>query len=500
MKKTRLSAHLITSLLFMLICMIATQSLGATLRPETSDGCTHLLSGEIEAGDADKLMRIMGSIPRICLDSPGGSYKEALEIIRRAKGKQFKTIVPSGARCLSACALIFLAGNWSLENKPLPWRKLHIRGKLGFHGPYVELPNTSFSREDTEEAYRAGVTAIAQLLQTGTKSLFPQSLLAQALTVGPREFLYVDTVGKAGGWKILLEGYRAPERLYRRHAYQACMNAEAWDPPHAETPEIGAPSARLSGRDRRLRFSDANSRNVFDKFGNEASEYCVAVFIDAGRGFYGLNLDIVSEAKSFTGRGQPVEFQHVGAWSRGSLPLYAIFPMETTLASLRVETRQRPEYEPPLTCTDGKRTWRCKPPPKTGVSRSTSAGDAAARRYARETSSQDRNAVGLNGTKRVALPGRRNDLVIGWARGYRRVSDARMVAQRACRGRCRVAGDFANSCAALAVGDRGRWGFAKHQARTISEIWALRACGKRDRNCKVRQWLCSNRGGAIAVR
>ncbi|UTD29742.1 hypothetical protein [Bradyrhizobium sp. WD16] len=87
---------------------------GVTLK---DDAIVVLLSGDIAEGDADAaeaLIRAVNDrgrlISAVRLDSPGGSLAEAVkltELIRRAK---LPTIVAAGARCASACFIVFAAG------------------------------------------------------------------------------------------------------------------------------------------------------------------------------------------------------------------------------------------------------------------------------------------------------------------------------------------------------------------------------------------------------
>lgn len=454
-----------------------------------SAACNTKLSGEIKKGDADILFKSLQSsdgFAQICLDSPGGDYQEAIRFIEKAKGQSFKTVVPKDARCLSACALIFLAGSDSVEGKLFPWRELHIRGKLGFHGPYVNLPDTTFTRADTEEAYRAGVQAIAKLLSSGTNVLFPKSLLAQALAVGPDKFLYVDTVGKAGAWKIRLTGYKAPAAITRKHVYQACANLDMWQPAHTAMPTIDARPATVAGPNRELVFKGRKSRNVFADFGAEATQHCVAVVTRAGNGFFGLDMKIVDDPKEFDAPGKPMDFSGE-AWYSGSASLSAIFPMKTKLSDLTVETRSLPDAKLPLTCTDGTRTWACKePPPSPRPGRSPTAN---LRRTTPQPTPPEPPKV---------QP--RRDPALGWSWGFRSRRAAERRAMKECPGsRCKIAMWFRNTCGAIATGRNGGWGVAYHRDRRRAVRMALRFCRNYDQDCKSRQWVCSRGYGAFAI-
>jgi hypothetical protein len=96
------------------------------------------ITGEIVAGDFARFKRI---VPRrgpddqadwiwmdVVLDSPGGILREGLAIGRHIhKERDFDTVVRINKRCVSVCALIWLAGNR---------RTLFPGAGVGFHAAY----------------------------------------------------------------------------------------------------------------------------------------------------------------------------------------------------------------------------------------------------------------------------------------------------------------------------------------------------------------------------
>lgn len=77
--------------------------------------------GPIEAGDADDLADLLDNMPRcaelcdgatavLSLDSPGGSYVEALAMGALLRAARVATVVNADAACLSACLPVFAAG------------------------------------------------------------------------------------------------------------------------------------------------------------------------------------------------------------------------------------------------------------------------------------------------------------------------------------------------------------------------------------------------------
>jgi len=87
------------------------------------------ITGEIKLSDADKFRDIAITSKRanVFLNSPGGKLTPALEIGRIIRIKGFYTVVQTN-RCVSSCALIWIAGKK---------RSILDHGSVGFHGVYV---------------------------------------------------------------------------------------------------------------------------------------------------------------------------------------------------------------------------------------------------------------------------------------------------------------------------------------------------------------------------
>lgn len=170
--------------------------------------CGLEISGPIETGDAAKVATILKrGVHTVCLDSDGGSYSEGLKIAKEIIERGIPTIIGDGARCYSSCAIIFLAGSLQHEAAREPFRHLHVRGKLGFHAPYLTLPNSSYSKADAEQLFKAALLAIADLLKLdGRGDNLPKGLLAEMLRKGPAELFNVDTIGQIREFKIGLFG------------------------------------------------------------------------------------------------------------------------------------------------------------------------------------------------------------------------------------------------------------------------------------------------------
>jgi len=78
-------------------------------------GATLTMSGPIRSGDEFRLFEMMRgvdltSIRVVRLNSPGGRIAPATEIGRYIRKNRWTTLIPAGARCSSACTLLFSSG------------------------------------------------------------------------------------------------------------------------------------------------------------------------------------------------------------------------------------------------------------------------------------------------------------------------------------------------------------------------------------------------------
>jgi hypothetical protein len=203
--------------------------LGTTTTAMANDPvCNIRLSGPIGAGDSRKLESALDTVSQrsgndlgsidaritLCLNSPGGSYSEGLEIANSLLERHFRTMIEPNAICYSACALIFMAGNWKFEGQYFSDRRLHVTGQLGFHAPYIKgIPQQTYSALDLEGAYKESIRGIRNLMRLGQKhrasdDFMPKTLIAAMLDKGPGEVFLIDTVYKAAKLNVVLYGAR----------------------------------------------------------------------------------------------------------------------------------------------------------------------------------------------------------------------------------------------------------------------------------------------------
>jgi hypothetical protein len=272
--------------------------------------CHLRMSGEIEQGDLRKLevaiqeAGLSDGIKGLCLDSTGGSYSEAIRIAKAMLNRDSDnepwgvplretsstyTVIQSGAKCYSACAIIFMAGNQFVLDEmvgAVNQRFMHAKSDLGFHSPYLDelqLDAQTFDRSTVAATHAAGVAAVRELAELG-ESIVTQKLIVKMLSRGPGDDLFqIDTVREAFHFKIKVFGIQSLSKITSQQLCIACLNQ------FHHTHDLGGsgcsgdnfcglgsttPSARGSGTDREL---------WFDTFGAEGSYYCV-VKPETGRG------------------------------------------------------------------------------------------------------------------------------------------------------------------------------------------------------------------------
>ncbi|MBU0498696.1 MAG: hypothetical protein KJ558_05875 [Gammaproteobacteria bacterium] len=218
--------------------------------------CQIRMQGDIVEGDLNRLKQALSQfrakrgdnpdLPNhvgLCLASRGGSYMEAIRIAKAMLGKpqteededsltgplRTWTVVGDGDECYSACAIIFMAGNIYIVDEmigPYSERHLHVRGKLGFHSPYLAFPasaSETYTADTVKKAFREGALAVRELVRLGEKvnnggqaddpSLLPQKLITEMLAHGEDDLYFIDRVGKAVVHSIDLFGADRPQRI-----------------------------------------------------------------------------------------------------------------------------------------------------------------------------------------------------------------------------------------------------------------------------------------------
>lgn len=239
-------------LAIILLSLLAMPAAAATLRPVDSPDCFTALDGVIETGDFDRISAALDRLrPQdgtnaeghyvipdrsVCLNSPGGSLPEAIRLAEYFFDNQYGTTVAAGARCLSACAVIFMMGTEDYADYNILDRKLHVNGTLGFHRPAFTAPDREgYSARELEKSFEIAIDATllftrlaSRAVRRGTGPMISIGLMEQMFAHRGEDFYFIDTVEKAGRWDIPLYGYKVPETISLREAQTACDNALNW--------------------------------------------------------------------------------------------------------------------------------------------------------------------------------------------------------------------------------------------------------------------------------
>jgi hypothetical protein len=162
-----------------------------------------------------------GNLVLRLLNSEGGNLPAALNIADIVRKERISTFVPKDSKCISACAMIFLAGRRSIYSMgDRTDRVLEIGGVLGFHGPYEE------NDLDQRGMMVEGVSIVRRMMVVLGDAL-PNQLLIETSTLPPGQRKIVDSVYDVLRWDIQLIGFKRPA-AGREALLNACINDAHW--------------------------------------------------------------------------------------------------------------------------------------------------------------------------------------------------------------------------------------------------------------------------------
>lgn len=204
-------------------------------------GCFIRIDGSIAEWDTRALRTLLAEIPepdpaspvgrRVCLDSAGGSLAEAVRLADELALRSLGTAVPADAVCVSACAVVFLAGRYTsgdAEAEVRPDRLLHPRGTLGFHIPALMSEDRNYSRDEVNAAHSAALSTLGEVLRmrsdTGTE--IADSLILTLLNTPANDMTYVETVEQAAQWQIEVAPVALTAVDIEAALRHACLNAD----------------------------------------------------------------------------------------------------------------------------------------------------------------------------------------------------------------------------------------------------------------------------------
>ena len=299
--------------------------------------CNVELRGGIVRGDVARLSAAFKKIKSeaksnrvLCLESPGGSYTEGIDIALFLRKEMISAKLERGAECYSACAIAFMGGSFDTESGrgTIAHRIMHSTSVLGFHAPYIDVPTNSYNKDEVDEAYRQAVLSIGYLLSQSENLSIRRALIVKMLSKGSKEFYYVNTIDQLGRYGIGLHGWDVPPPQ-ASSIFFSCLNNIAWRYersgsdliPASILPEVYSRwlSEFRAGRYRKLVF---DVQIAFD----DGSRACRVHFHGGKRtGIVGANQDDIDIDTDMTLVGNSTRLQGK-QWSR--------FPGSTELQSL----------------------------------------------------------------------------------------------------------------------------------------------------------------------
>lgn len=212
--------------------------------PDPARACSFRLTGPLATGDGDRVVAHLQQTPRgvptpvLCLDSPGGSLVEALELARFLRSAKIGTRLEPGTRCESACALVFMAGSFiPHESGPRKWRVMHPTARLGFHSPSLNVPEGNYRADTVKASYELAMRSLAMtLIQLVQNRDFDDgehlktSLMAAMLQTPSDRMYHIQTVDQAGRWGITVGPLTGQDTTFDAPALRrACANKVAWE-------------------------------------------------------------------------------------------------------------------------------------------------------------------------------------------------------------------------------------------------------------------------------
>jgi hypothetical protein len=184
------------------VYLVATPAAAAeiTHRPQTNGPHVISIVGVIERGDDKKFNEVASDMTQasVILNVKGGFIREAINIRRFIRLRNFETRVPNGAVCNSACIFIWLAGTV---------RHLDRYARLGFH-------SAATGRSPPYERHERGNAAIAAYM--ASMGVQAQQVIDLQPKADPCCLNYIDHA-EAKDWG-LLNGSAEQQQALPTHA------------------------------------------------------------------------------------------------------------------------------------------------------------------------------------------------------------------------------------------------------------------------------------------
>jgi hypothetical protein len=226
---------------------LSVDSSAAVIKKSNTSNCVLELTGEIVSGDLKQLIKkssehfkgVNGESSAadvLCLDSPGGSLTEGVKIAEYVYKNGIGTVVGEKAECYSMCAIIFMMGIAQGDEVKFVNRKLHVKGKLGFHRPYLVINSSeTIDAKVLALAYNAAAEDFSKVMilannrvpWSNSTMIKPDLVQAMLRHVG-NDFFMIDTVDKLGRFEIEPLGLSEKSPFESEDAYYVCENSFHW--------------------------------------------------------------------------------------------------------------------------------------------------------------------------------------------------------------------------------------------------------------------------------
>ena len=135
-------------------------------------------SGQVTLGDAERFQAALHKLPpgaratALSLDSPGGDLEEGLRMGDSVRAARLPTVVGDGAKCASACVIIFAAGS-------------HL---FASNSALIGVHSASNNGVDTPDAQAATVVMARRLAEYGV----PEAILGKMVTAHPSQIWWLN--------------------------------------------------------------------------------------------------------------------------------------------------------------------------------------------------------------------------------------------------------------------------------------------------------------------
>lgn len=224
--------------MLLIFSFLASGASAQELQPSSHPLCDWEIKGRIEPGfskeidntEMTALVRNIASETIICLDGPGGSLDEAIELFHWIRENQIITLIPRGWKCYSACAIAFLGGSLRVGTGSVFVRSriLMPGGEIGFHAPYLSIDTSEYYTADqVKQAWNSYAKIVDRLIRMNQinvqgKNLLSDFLMRRIIAHHSDALLKIETVSEAFFAEISIAGAERIDELTLAAAENAC--------------------------------------------------------------------------------------------------------------------------------------------------------------------------------------------------------------------------------------------------------------------------------------